>query len=370
MNSPKKARSGLGSGYLALNYLLLSLLASWGIEVQEEFTLPFRPVLTLYLATRILLFAALLAFILHSIFYLDRNFFRIEKTGVVLEKEPGRAVFYLERILSVTGWILVAFPLFIYFNGKFSRDSIVWSPARIEEMGYTEFDFGVRFKNHWAVLNMKGKESGPFPVLMVGNDEGSFWKGEKVRIGLQKGYFGIDWIARINRDDESFSKETLEKYPTALTPMETLIDVYIREKRWEEAIAVAQEYMKLDPRETNLIIRLADYLMENFKDALAVPLLESLLKNNPNFDVYQTLGIAYHNTGDNKRSAEILEIASALNSRDWKTYQVLGMAYYDMGDYSQSLKNFTRVLKIRPRYPMAVQTVADLNKKLGAKASR
>src|ERR1700693_1065310 len=152
--------------------------------------------------------------------------------------------------------------------------------------------------------------------------------------------------------------------------METLIDVYIREKRWKEAIAVAQEYMTLDPRETNLIIRLADHLMENFKDALAVPLLESLRKNNPNFDVYQTLGIAYHNTGDNKRSAETLEIASALNSRDWKTYQVLGMAYYDMGEYSQSLRNFTRVLKIRPRYPMAVQTVADLNKKLGAKASR
>jgi hypothetical protein len=78
---------------------------------------------------------------------------------------------------------------------------------------------------------------------------GRILPGLPVVVTVRTGFFGVQWVQGVSRDDDQLAERLLEALPTARLPRRRLIEACLREGRWTDAAAHARRYLDHYPRE-------------------------------------------------------------------------------------------------------------------------
>jgi hypothetical protein len=81
--------------------------------------------------------------------------------------------------------------------------------------------------------------------------------GLPVVVTVRTGFFGVQWVHSVSRDDDQLAERLLEAVPTARLPRRRLIETRLRERRWADAAAHARKYLEHYPRDREFAGRVA-----------------------------------------------------------------------------------------------------------------
>jgi hypothetical protein len=97
-------------------------------------------------------------------------------------------------------------------------------------------------------------------LLFPGRDElrpGLVRPGQRVRLRLRAGAFGLAWVERVRHDVEHQAAALLEAAPTAAVPRRALVDSLLRSGRWAEAERHTAVYARQYPGDREFVRRVA-----------------------------------------------------------------------------------------------------------------
>ncbi len=296
------------------------------------------------------------------------------------EEDPFRQT--LAGIERWTGYLVrgfVYYSLLLFANGILDRADPELKPTKVLAITAENVDLTVPIPFSWVSLRSWDNPDRAERLFLTPAEQRSLWVGEEAVVRYHAGYFGVHWVSMVDRNEELYTREVLRLSPNASGAWKNLIEFNLKHKRWQEASAASQEYLKLAPKAYDYIFSVASGLLtyERYKEG--IPLLEYVVARRPTYEVYQHLGWALSWSGNNPRAAEILEKSIALKSDDWEAYYHLGYVYGGMGRMEDAVKAFEKTLQLRPNFPevrieldRVKETLAAINaaKRARARASK
>jgi len=262
--------------------------------------------------------------------------------------------------------VFVYYSVFLYANGKLDRSIPVDRPAQILEVMGEEIDLGWVVPYTWAELRLRDEPGRPIRVFLVGREERSLWGGDAVILQERRGYFGLPWVLRIERDEEHYAREALRLMPTAASAWKRVVGFHFKHQRWPEANAAAREYLKVYPNDYDFALNAGGELLASKRYAEGIPFLEHAIERRPTYEAFQLLGWALSYSGNNPRAAQVLEASIALDPNDFEAYYHLGYVYHGLGRYADAIAMFEKVLERRSSMPEAETEIAKLRQALAA----
>ena len=190
------------------------------------------------------------------------------------------------------------------------------------------------------------------------------WGGQPVVVQIRQGYFGIPWAFQIEPDEEKYYLEILKAAPTALTVRKRLIDFYLGQQRWEEAAAVAHDYLKIYPNDDDFAIEVGGILNGAGEYDEGIPFLDYVVQRRPTYETCQLLGAALSNHGKKSHAAEVFKEAVRINPESWEAYYRLGYLYSDMGRYKEAAAMFENVLERQPHFSEVEKQLVNLRQRV------
>lgn len=271
---------------------------------------------------------------------------------------------WLERATLLLIVAFVGYGAVALVNGALDFSAPTEKKSQVVTIERAEVNLGRFVSVSWADLRSWQAE-GLERIFLHEHERPRMWPGQAVLVRIHRGALGIPWVSRVNRDDEIHYRKILESAPTATGPRKHLITFYLERQRWEEATAVALEYLKLYPDDYDYISGVATQLglARRTKESLA--LLETFVAGRPSYEVLNLVGWGLHQTGQSARGIALLESAIALEPESWWAYYHLGYAYRAVGRLPDAVAMFEKVLERRPGYPEVQQQLHQLRQRLG-----
>jgi TolB-like protein/Flp pilus assembly protein TadD len=140
--------------------------------------------------------------------------------------------------------------------------------------------------------------------------------------------------------------------------------VYLRQKRFEEAIAEAKEAITLDPNNADAYVRLAENLSVAGRPAEALGFVQQAMRLNLRHSVWYlfNLGLAYRLTGQYTEATAALEKARTRNPNFLATHMSLAFIYSELGREEEARAEVVEVLRINPNFSLETWTRSALYK--------
>jgi|GEM_PF-5687698 len=137
-----------------------------------------------------------------------------------------------------------------------------------------------------------------------------------------------------------------------------------------DKIRMAQEALKVDPKNVNMLIELGNLMMDSSRFAEAADAYEKALAINPaNADVRVDMGTCFRNSGNPKRAVEEYNKAIKYQPNHANARLNLGVVLaFDLKDTAAAVKAWEEFLKLAPGHQMAPQIqqeVANMKRAAG-----
>jgi hypothetical protein len=353
--NPNSVRSVLKSvwAFTTLRYTLVLALCLWGLVVQMNYRVPGR---FLFLIPWIGAVLSALGLI-----------FLINDLLMGVPDHPLRKAFGgLERLANLLIQVFVCYSLFLYLNGKLDTSDPVEHPSEILSISGGEITFGPTIPYMWAGLRSWENPNRTERLLLRRGEQHGLWGGEVVLVRIHSGYFGVPWISQLVQDEEKYDREMIRLVPTSSTAWKRLIDFYLDRQDWNKAGKTAWAYLKTYPNDYDLALDVGVALDQSGRHYEGISFLEYVSAKKPTYEIYQFLGSALNDAGEQTRAEAILESSIPLNPDNWEAYYHLGYIYSDLGKYKEAAEMFEKVMERQPRFPEVQAQITGLWKKLSA----
>lgn len=336
-----------------LKHSVITCLCLWAVFVQmvyrvpSQFLLVFLPWVGLALST------------LSLVFLVNHFFTRVP------EEDPFRLAFKrIEWWGSLIIRVFVYYSLLLYANGKLDSSEPVERNSEILSVSAGEIRLGFPVPYSWATLRSWEDPNQSKRFFLQPQEQDALWGGEMVIVQTRQGLFGIPWVAKIARHEEHYAKEILKLTPTASDAAQSLIHLYLKRQRWNEAIAATREHLKIYPKAYDFVFFVGSELTLNGIYNVGIQFLDYSIAHRPTYDRYQQLGWALSYQGNKTRAAEVLERSIDLKPYQWNAYYHLGYVYSDMGRNEEALAMFQKALERHPDFPEVEEEIVRLRRKI------
>lgn len=143
-----------------------------------------------------------------------------------------------------------------------------------------------------------------------------------------------------------------------------LADMYMKEKRFEEAIVLYEELMEMNPGEESIIMSLAWAYEESGMRDRAVDCLEKLLKTELKRKVFTGFAFdelvrIFKEEGWHDRLIDICERAVACQPEDIGLLNTLGNAYLTAGETEKAVEVFENVTHMDPDFSVSFMNLGN-----------
>lgn len=336
-----------------LKYCAITTLCLWAMFVQMTYRVPSQFVFLLVPWVGVALSAVSFVMLI--------NHFLVR----VPEDNSFRLAFRrIEWWAGMTIRVFVYYSLILYANGKLDSSEPVRQNSKILSISAGEVRLGLPIPYSWATLRSWDDPNQAKRFFLWAREEDALWGGEMVVVQIRPGLFGIPWVSEIARDEEYYAKEILKLTPTASDARQSLIHLYLKQKRWAEAISATGELLKIYPKAFDFARFVGSELAANGSYQAGIQFLDYSIAHRPSYDAYQALGWALSYQGNKKRAAEVLERSIGLKPYHWEAYYHLGYVYSDMGRSTDALAMFQKTLERQPNFPEVEEEIARLQKRL------
>ncbi|HXD99329.1 MAG TPA: hypothetical protein VN646_22445 [Candidatus Acidoferrum sp.] len=184
---------------------------------------------------------------------------------------------WLERATLLLVLVFVGHGAVTLVNGALDFSAPIEAKAQVVAIEGVEVDLGRFVAVSWADLR-SWRAEGIERIFLLERERRRMWPGQAVLVSVHPGALGIPWVSRVIRDDEVYFRQILEVAPTATAPLKHLITFYLERQRWEDATAVAVEYLKRYPDDYGYIGDIAARLAAARRTKETLALLESFEK--------------------------------------------------------------------------------------------
>jgi hypothetical protein len=254
----------------------------------------------------------------------------------------------LERVDVALILLFIGHAAFLLVNGMWSDPTVITRSSDVLAKGGGQIDSRLM---PWVDLRAwRDGQSSP-RVLTYPWEAHTLWGGQPVTVSFREGLFKQAWILRIEPDDERRLRAILDAVPSAGQVRRRLVDHYIRDGRFNEAIFAGFDHLRIYPNDLAFAEHLAGALFNANLHPLAVPFLEPFLATRPTLEVRRNLGFALFRAGRKAEGATLMKQALEMHPDDVVSYYFLGYAYFYAGDTAGALPWFERLLEIEPNYP-------------------
>lgn len=259
-----------------------------------------------------------------------------------------RAILIMERVDTVLIVAFVCHSLFLLVNAVGSPPTVIVRPSDVLARGRGEVDSRLV---PWADLRSWDDRATSRRVLLYPQEARTLWGGQPVLVSFRPGFFHQPWVVSIEADEERQLRAVLSAIPNAAQVWRRLVDFYIRQNRYDDAVTAGTEYLRLYPNDVDFALHLGGALFNVNLHPRAVPLVEPFLTRHPTVELQRLLGFAMFRAGRKSEGAALMQKAIEQRPDDVQSYYVLGYAYFYAGDMAGALPWFERLLQIAPNYP-------------------
>jgi hypothetical protein len=196
---------------------------------------------------------------------------------------------WLERATLLLVLVFVGHGAVTLVNGALDFSAPIEARAQVVAIEGVEVDLGRPVAVSWADLR-SWRTEGLERIFLHEPERRRMWPGQAVLVSVHPGALGIPWVSRVTRDDEVYFREILDVAPTATAPRKHLIAFYLERQRWEDATAVAREYLERYPDDHGYVGDVAARLAAARRTKETLVLLESLekvLRERPDYPEVQ-----------------------------------------------------------------------------------
>ena len=157
-----------------------------------------------------------------------------------------------------------------------------------------------------------------------------------------KNYFDYQtrlWQAAISQD------------PTNAAGYEQLGFVYLKAKRYRQAINTFERGLSYNPKQVGILYNLGVAFHESGKDEKAIEKLKTALQYAPTSGKYLAafqLGEIYEKQGKEDKAVENYKLSVQDNPTIWNTHFALGRMYEKQGQKDPAIKEYQEALKFDP----------------------
>ena len=184
---------------------------------------------------------------------------------------------WLERATLLLVLVFVGHGAVTLVNGALDFSAPIEAKAQVVGTDGVEVDLGRPVAVSWADLR-SWRAGGLERVFLHEPERRRMWTGQAVLVSVHPGFLGIPWVSRVTRDDEVYFRQILDVAPAATAPRKQLITFYLDRQRWEDATAVAREYLGRYPDDHGYIGDVAARLAAARRTKETLALLESFEK--------------------------------------------------------------------------------------------
>ncbi len=120
---------------------------------------------------------------------------------------------------------------------------------------------------------------------------------------------------------------------------------------WHDTVSLFRYAVDQNPRSIMALTNLGNALTNVGRPDEAIASLDSAVALNDRYSgVYQYLGLAWQQKGDQRRAAEYFRKAVALDSNFVEAYSNLGNAYYALGEYDRAIEQYRESIRKDPDF--------------------
>lgn len=257
----------------------------------------------------------------------------------------------LERGAQAGFVLLMVYSAVLWVNGAGNKAPLEDHAAQVVRVMGAELDLDGIIPLAWVQLTSWRRPSGTERILLRAAESRKLWAGQPVIVQVRRGRLGIPWVVKIERDQEAYARQILEKMPTAVEPWKTLINFLIDHQRWDEAAAKMREYLALYPEDYAFAEGIAAAFGQARRPADLVEILGPFAAKQANYNAYNMVGFALHQLGRREEAVQLLQASIPLEPENFWAYYHLGYVYQAMGQRVEAQAAFEEVLKRRPQFP-------------------
>lgn len=284
---------------LTLKHAVFLWLCLYGFWVHVIYRVPGRALFLLLPALGLALAVLSLVVLVNHLLGRGRN------------DDPYRRVFRaVDRGATAIVLIFLALSTFVFLNGFLDRSPAVERTSEVVVMDRGEVDLGWRVGYGWAGLGSWHTPGGLERLLLWDAEHDRLWVGQAVIARTRRGAFGVEWVERVERDEESHNRRILAVAPTASRAWKGLVRFYLDRLRWQEALAAARDYLALYPNDLDFAMDAAGVFGQARRHADVVALLEPFIERRPNYLLYNYVGFALGYLGKKREAVALLRIRS------------------------------------------------------------
>jgi hypothetical protein len=263
-------------------------------------------------------------------------------------------------------FVFVVFSAFVFLNGVLDRSPAAERRSDVVALEREELNVGWRLGYTWADLTSWASSRGAARVLVWNTEQDQLWPGQAVIVRVHPGAWGIEWVERIDRDEENHNRRVLAASPTASQAWKNLVQFYLERQRWADAMAAAREYLVLYPNDRQFALDTAAVFGQASRHADVVTLVEPFVARRPNYMVYNVVGFALGYLGRTGEAVALLRKSIPLEPDNVSAYYHLGHVYAHAGDAAEAVTMFEKVLALRPNFPEIQEQLRQLRPRVKA----
>jgi len=158
----------------------------------------------------------------------------------------------------------------------------------------------------------------------------------------------------------------LKTYPNSTTLTSSLVSVYVKQVRLEEASKVAEQLTLRNPRDIEAQRVYLQVLVLNAENQTAIPLARKLLAQAPrDADFLYLNGVLERTAGDFAAARKHLEEAAGLDPNRYSTHFNLGCTLEQLQDNAGAKEQLQKAIELDPTEPESHFELAKVLRKLG-----
>jgi len=166
------------------------------------------------------------------------------------DDDPYRRIFRaVDRGATAIVLIFLALSAFVFLNGSLDRSPAVERASEVVVMDSGEVDLGWRVGYAWTALASWRSPGGLERLLLRDAEHDRLWVGQAVIARTRRGAYDIEWVERVERDEEIHNRRILAVAPTASQAWKNLVRFYLDRHRWRaRSHACARGGSQIDSR--------------------------------------------------------------------------------------------------------------------------